>query len=384
MTRAGVPTVGIVGAGQLARMMYQASISLAIPVRLLAADPADGAVRIAGDVTIGAPDSLEALRAFASSCDIVTFDHELVEPEHLRALEAAGTVLRPGAKAAAVVVDKREQRAAMHRAGASMPLHEEVRTFAEVDAFAASSGWPLVLKAARGGYDGRGVWMVRGEDEARTIVADLAGRPLIVEEFCDIEAEFAVQVARRPGGEFVTYPAVDTFQRDGVFHESVAPSALPSSLTTRATEVAVAIAEEIDCVGMLAVEFFVAGGRLLANELAARPHNTAHYTIEGCVTSQFENHLRAVCDLPLGSTRLTAPAVATVNVFGPADGSDLVTALPDLLSVDVAHLHLYGKAARPGRKLGHVTVCAAGRDEALARARTAASRVAGGVKGPSR
>ena len=384
MTRGGPPVVGIVGAGQLARMMYQASISLAVPVRLLAADPRDGGARIARDVTIGAPDSLEALRAFAAGCDVVTFDHELVEPEQLRALEAGGAVLRPGAKTAAIVVDKRQQRAAMRRTGAPVPTYEEVRGLADIGAFATARGWPVVLKAARGGYDGRGVWVASREDEARAVVEGAAGRPLLVEEFCRIDGEFAVQVARRPGGEMVTYPVVDTFQRDGVFHESVAPSALPARLTSVASEIAAAVASEIDCVGMLAVEFFVAGGRLLTNELAARPHNTAHYTIEGCVTSQFENHLRAVCDLPLGSTEMTAPAVATANIFGPADGRDPADALADLLSVDDAHLHLYGKPARPGRKLGHVTVCAADREEAIARARRAAARVAGGISGASR
>jgi 5-(carboxyamino)imidazole ribonucleotide synthase len=384
MSRSGLPAVGIVGAGQLARMMYQASISLGIPVKLLAADPDDAAARIARDVTIGTPDSLEALRAFARSCDVITFDHELIDPAHLRTLEAEGAVLHPGVRTIAAVVDKREQRRAMEHVGAPTPKYAEVREFGDIAAFAAASGWPVVLKAARGGYDGRGIWIVGDEDEARATVEGLAGRPLLVEEFCEIEAEFAVQVARRAGGESVAYPAVDTVQRDGVFRESIAPSMLPLSLTSQACDIAVAIAADIDCVGMLAVEFFVANGRLLTNELAARPHNTAHYTIEGCVTSQFENHLRAVCDLPLGSTRLTAPAVATVNIFGPPDRTDPADAVAEVLTVDDAHLHLYAKRARPGRKLGHVTVCAADREDAVARARSAASRITGGVTGGAR
>ena len=228
------PVVGIVGAGQLARMMYQAAIPLAIPVRLLAASDTDGAARIARDVVIGAPDALDDLRAFAATCDIVTFDHEPVEPEHLRALETEGAVLRPGATTAAVVVDKRAQRAAMLRLGAPVPRNEEVRTPAGIAAFAASSGWPVVLKAARGGYDGRGVWIVHNEHEVRSVIDGLGGRPLLVEEFCDIDAEFAVQVARRPGGERIVYPAVDTVQRDGVFRESIAPSLLPPSITSPA------------------------------------------------------------------------------------------------------------------------------------------------------
>lgn len=372
-----LPTVGIVGAGQLARMMYQASIPLGIPIRILAAREDDGAARIARNVTIGAPDSLEAMRQFASACDIVTFDHELVEPDHLHALEAEGHVLRPGAATAAAVTDKREQRAVMRRLGVPVPAHREVASIADIDAFASEHGWPVVLKTARGGYDGRGVWILRSSSDAADVVASLAGRPLLIEEFVRIDREIAVQVARRPGGDAVVYPVVDTVQRDGVFHESIAPADIDPSLAREAAEIARSIAEAIDCVGMLAVELFVANGRLLTNELAARPHNTAHYTIEGCAASQFENHLRAVCDLPLGATTLTAPAAATVNVFGPEDGSDPADRLDEALTIEGAHVHVYGKPARAGRKLGHVTVCGDDRAGVLARARAAAARLTG-------
>jgi 5-(carboxyamino)imidazole ribonucleotide synthase len=354
-------------------MMYQAAIPLQIPVRLLAARDDDGAALIARDVMIGQPDSLGDLRSFATTCDIVTFDHELVEPGHLRTLEAEGVVLRPGAMTAAVVVDKREQRAVMQRIGAPTPPHREASSSAEIASFAAEHSWPIVLKAARGGYDGRGVWICRDAAAADDVLAAMAGRPLLVEAFVAIESEFAVQVARRPGGKMVAYPAVDTVQRDGVFHESVAPASIPGALAQEASAVARRIVDTIGCVGMLAVEFFVADGRLLTNELAARPHNTAHYTIEGSVTSQFENHMRAVCDLPLGSTALTAPFVVTVNVFGPKDGSDPADTLADALAIDGAHVHLYGKPPRAGRKLGHVTVTGDDRDVVLDRARTAAN-----------
>lgn len=368
-----LPTVGIVGAGQLARMMYQAAIPLEIPVRLLAARDDDGAALIARDVMIGRPDSLDDLRRFAAACDVVTFDHELVEPEHLRTLEREGVVLRPGAKTASVVVDKREQRAVMRRLGAPVPAHREVATLDDIATFAREYGWPIVLKAARGGYDGRGVWICADAAAAGDVFAQMQGRPLLIEAFVRIEREFAVQVARRPDGEMVAYPAVDTVQRDGVFHESIAPASVAPDIAAEASAVATRIAQEIECVGMLAVEFFVAGGLLLTNELAARPHNTAHYTIEGCVTSQFENHMRAVSNLPLGSTALTAPFVATVNVFGPKDGSDPADTLTGALAVEGAHVHLYGKPARPGRKLGHVTVTGDGRADALQRARMAAN-----------
>lgn len=368
-----MPVVGIVGAGQLARMMYQAAIPLGIPVRVLAARADDGAAAVARDVMIGEPDSLDDLLRFAAGCDVVTFDHELVEPEHLRMLESKGAVLRPGAETAAVVVDKREQRAIMQRLGVPIPPSREVATPGDIAAFGREYGWPVVLKAARGGYDGRGVWICADVNAADGVWKEMSGRPLLAQAFVRIDSEFAVQVARRPGGEDVAYPAVDTVQRDGMFHESIAPSSLPAALATQAVEIAEAIAAEIGCVGMLAVEFFAVGGRVITNELAARPHNTAHYTIEGCVTSQFENHLRAVCDLPLGSTALIAPAVATVNILGADDGSDPADTLADMLTIDSAHVHLYGKSARPGRKLGHVTVCGSDREEALARARSAAA-----------
>lgn len=368
-----LPTVGIVGAGQLARMMYQAAIPLEIPVRLLAVRDEDGAALIARDVMIGQADSLDDLRAFAATCDIVTFDHELVEPEHLRTLESEGVVLRPGAMTASVVVDKRDQRAAMQRIGAPTPAHREVATTDEIAAFAREHGWPIVLKAARGGYDGRGVWICADVTSAGDVFALMQGRPLLVEAFVRIESEFAVQVARRPAGEMVAYPAVDTVQRDGAFHESIAPSSVPHARAQEAAAIAMRIADAIGCVGMLAVEFFLADGHLLTNELAARPHNSAHYTIEGCVTSQFENHMRAVSDLPLGSTALTAPFVATVNAFGPKDGSDPADTLADALSVEGAHVHLYGKPPRSGRKLGHVTVTGEDRGDVLNLARTAAN-----------
>lgn len=368
-----LPTVGIVGAGQLARMMYQAAIPLAIPVRLLAARQDDCAARIAHDITIGRPDSLNDLRAFAAGCDIVTFDHELIEPEHVLVLQAEGIVLRPGAETAAVVVDKREQRAVMQRLGAPTPAYREVATLEDVTSFADEQGWPVVLKAARGGYDGRGVWMCADAGAAADVFAAMSGRPLLAEAFVAIENEFAVQVARLPTGGVVTYPAVDTVQRNGVFRESIAPSMISAALAHEATTIATRIADAIDCVGMLAVEFFVTDGRLLTNELAARPHNTGHYTIEGCVTSQFENHMRAVCALPLGSTALTADAVATVNVFGSEDGRDPADTLADAMAIEGAHVHVYGKPPLTGRKLGHVTVTGDDRKETLERAR----RVAG-------
>ena len=376
---AGAARVGIVGAGQLARMTLQAAIGLAVPIRLLAARPDEAAALVAADVTIGAPDSLDALTALARGCGVVTFDHELVDAEALAALQAAGHRVRPGAATVALAQDKLRQRAALAAAGLPVPPHRAVGGADDLVAFARDHGWPVVAKAIRGGYDGRGVWVLDDPDAARTVAAaaEAAGVALLAEAWVPIERELAVLVARRPGGEAVAYPVVETVQVGGICREVIAPAAVPTAVRTEAVRLALAVAEAVDVVGVMALELFAAGGRLVINELAARPHNSGHYTIEGCATSQFAQHLRAILDWPLGSTELTAPAVATVNVLGAAAGGDPISRLPAALAVEGAQVHLYGKAARPGRKLGHVTTLGTDPAETLARARRAAALLSG-------
>ena len=373
------PVVGIVGAGQLARMTVQAAIPLSVRVRLLAARADDSAALVWPDVMLGAPDSAGALREFAAGCDVLTFDHELVDPAILAMLEADGHRLRPGAAALLLAQDKGEQRTRFAARGLPVPPFRMVRTAADLTDFAAEYGWPVVVKARRGGYDGRGVWVVAGED-AMTGLLETVARDvdLMVEPWLRIERELAVLVARRPDGESVSYPPVETVQVDGICHEVLAPALTPPGLTAAAERLALDVAGMIGAVGILAVEMFVVDGALLINELALRPHNSGHLTIEGATTSQFENHLRAVLDWPLGSTALTAPAVAMRNVLGGPAGTDPAARLPEALAIENAHVHLYGKAARPGRKLGHVTVLAESRDEARARARRAGLLLSGG------
>jgi 5-(carboxyamino)imidazole ribonucleotide synthase len=231
----------------------------------------------------------------------------------------------------------------------------------------------VVAKAARGGYDGKGVWPVADAAEAARVCARAGERgvPLLVEARVPIDTELAVVVARRPGGDSVAWPVVETAQLEGVCREVRYPGSVDPALAARATELAREVAAVARAVGVLAVEFFYADGQLLVNEIAARPHNSAHWTIEGALTSQFENHLRAVLDLPLGSTAPLHPHVASVNVFG-SPGPSPLAGLADALSVRGAHVHLYGKAPRPGRKLGHVTVCGDDADDVRARAWAAA------------
>ncbi|BCJ28365.1 5-(carboxyamino)imidazole ribonucleotide synthase [Actinocatenispora sera] len=379
-TRTNLPVVGMVGAGQLARMTHQAAIPLGQSLRILAANADDGAALVASDVLIGSHTDLAALRELAAGADVVTFDHEHVPAEHIRTLLAEGHKVFPGPDALICAQDKQVMRERLGKLGAPCPRWAPVDTPADLDAFAAGS-WPVVLKAARGGYDGKGVWLVGSADEGQRLVTELrtAGTPLIVEERVALRRELAAVVARSPFGQVAAYPVVETVQVDGICVEVIAPApGLPEQRAIEAQQLAIRIANELDVVGVLAVELFEtgagadeAGGGLVVNELAMRPHNSAHWTIEGARTSQFEQHLRAVLDYPLGATGLTAPWVVMANVLGGEPGGmgiderlhHLMAELPD------AKVHLYGKQVRPGRKIGHVTVL--GDDLATVRDRAA-------------
>lgn len=353
------PVVGIVGAGQLARMTIQAAIPLAVPIRLLADRPDDGAAIVSPSVEIGSPKDADALAQFAQACDVMTFDHELVPFAVLEQLEAAGYDLAPSAATMALAQNKRLQRERFAAAGLPVPAFRMATTVEDAIDFGKAHSWPLVYKAARGGYDGRGVWIANDEASGRQLAEQLLdqGVELLVEEFVAIEQEVALIVARRRSGETAVYPLVETVQVDGMCREIVAPASVSDEMAAQAHDIAERVANLSGVTGILAVELFVAGGRLLINEIATRPHNSGHYTIEGCVTSQFEQHLRAVLDWPLGSTELTAPSVVTVNVVGGPDGVDPALRIPAALKIPGVHVHLYGKPTRPGRKLGHVTVC---------------------------
>ena len=370
------------GAGQLARMSLEAASALGIEVVVLAEHEDDAAARVAAQVLIGSPHDPDALAALAGRCDVITFDHELVDLGLLARLTAQGVAVRPGPATLELTVDKSRMRTVLAEEGIPVPAFAVLDPPAEgaerlldgVVAFAAGHGWPVVVKAARGGYDGRGVWPVADAAQAAEVCRQAAGGgvPLLVEELVPIDTELAVLVARRPDGRSEIWPAVETAQIDGVCREVLVPGTLDPAVAEAAAELGHRVAEVARATGLLAVELFSVRGRLLVNELAARPHNTGHWTIEGSVTSQFENHLRAVLDLPLGSTQPTADHVASVNVFGAADGTDPAERLALALAVPGAHVHLYGKAARPGRKLGHVTVCGPDPSDVRRRAWTAA------------
>jgi 5-(carboxyamino)imidazole ribonucleotide synthase len=367
--------VGMVGAGQLARMTQRAAIDLGVSLTVLAIRDDEPAVTAGAAHRLGAADDPAALTALAAAVDVVTLDHELVDTATLTALEARGVAVRPSPRALRVAQDKLVARETFASLGLPGPAHVVASDADGVDELAAAHGWPLVAKARTGGYDGRGVEIVA--DHAALAAVQARGGEWIIEQRIDIALEVAVLVARRPGGETVVYPVVETLQRDGICHELVMPARITADVAERAVAIALRIAEGIDAVGILAVEQFVTpSGEVLVNEIAVRPHNSGHATIEGSATSQFTNHLRAVLDWPLGATDLQAGCAVTVNVLG-TDETDVAARVPAALAVPGARVHLYGKDSRPGRKIGHVTVLGEDVDTALAAARQAAALLTG-------
>ena len=357
----GMPVVGMVGGGQLSRMTHQAAISLGLSLRVLADAEHDSAALVANGVTVGEHTSLEDLQAFADACEVVTFDHEHVPGPLVEALEQDHHV-SPSAAALRHAQDKVVMRERLAALGVPVPPFAPVATARDLEGFGRHVGWPLVLKAATGGYDGKGVWVVRDLDDADEVLR--SGVRLLAEEKVPLRRELAAVVARSPYGQAAAWPVVETVQSDGICVEVIAPApGLAEERALEAQSLALRLADELDVVGVLAVELFeLEDGSLQVNELAMRPHNSAHWTIEGARTSQFEQHLRAVLDYPLGATGLTAAWVVMANVLGGDEPGD--AGLDERLHLLLAHdpalkVHLYGKAVRPGRKIGHVTALAA-------------------------
>ena len=374
----GLPVVGMVGGGQLSRMTHQASIALGLSLRVLADAAHDSAALVAQGVTFGDHTSLDDLRAFAEQCEVVTFDHEHVPGGLLEALEAEGLRIAPGSAALRHAQDKIVMRERLSALGVPVPPFCPVATVRDVEGFARHVGWPLVLKAATGGYDGKGVWVVADAAEAAEVVS--SGVRLVAEQLVPLRRELAAVVARSPEGQGAAWPVVETVQADGICVEVVAPAPdLPEELALQAQSLALMLADELGVVGVLAVELFETVSAegvtsLLVNELAMRPHNSAHWTIEGSRTSQFEQHLRAVLDWPMGQTTMTAPIVVMVNLLGGDDADpDLDRRLHMLFGRDPGlKVHLYGKVLKPGRKVGHVTALGDDLAEVRQRARTGA------------
>ena len=371
--------VGVIGAGQLARMMQPAAIALGVPLRLLAEAEGMSAAQVIADTTVGDYTDFPTVRAWADGCTVVTFDHEHVPTASLEKLAADGIATRPGPGALVHAQDKSVMRRRLASLEVPQPRWSVVASVEAVAEFAAEgSGYPVVLKTTRGGYDGKGVWTVRSADEAAEVLRGAPdGIDLLAEEFVDFRRELSALVARSPMGQVAAYPVVESVQRDGICVEVTAPAPdLDADLAVHAQELAMTIAAELDVTGILAVELFeTRDGQVLVNELAMRPHNTGHWSIDGAVTSQFENHLRAVLDLPLGSPAPRAAWSVMVNILGGADPAtpDLYDGYPHVQARDPrVRVHLYGKALKPGRKVGHVTAYGDDLDDVRERARHAA------------
>jgi 5-(carboxyamino)imidazole ribonucleotide synthase len=371
------PVVGMVGGGQLARMTAAAAVGLGVDFRVLAAAADESAAQVCAHTMLGDYRSAADLSGFAVGLDVLTFDHEHVPGPLIAELEVTGTRVAPGSAALRYAQDKLAMRERMTELGIGCPRFAQVADLAQVTAFADQAGWPVVLKAISGGYDGRGVWVCQTPDEAAAVLA--YGVRLLAEEYVPFSRELAILVARSRSGQGAAYPVVQTVQRDGICREVLAPApGLADDLAEAAELLGLRVAAELGVTGLLAVELFETPAGLLVNEVAMRPHNSGHWTIDGSVTSQFEQHLRAVLNLPLGSTTSVAPSVVMVNILGGTD-PDLRGRLTHVLAADPGvKIQLYGKDVRPGRKVGHVTVLGTDHAAVARRARRAANYLATG------
>ncbi|WP_427016688.1 5-(carboxyamino)imidazole ribonucleotide synthase [Pseudarthrobacter sp. P1] len=381
------PVIGVVGGGQLARMMAPAAVALGFELRVLAEAPDVSAVSAVAQAPVGDYRDLDTLRRFARGVDVLTFDHEHVPTEHLQTLIAEGVNVQPRPDALINAQDKLVMRAAIAKLGLPNPAWAAVSSVADIVAFGDANGWPVVLKMPRGGYDGKGVKMLDDAAEAAA-AADwfTAMSPLLVEAKVAFSRELSALVARTPGGEAKAWPVAESIQVDGVCDEVIAPApGLPADVEAAAEAAALRIAEAFGVTGVMAAELFEtpgAGAGYLVNELAMRPHNTGHWTMDGSVTGQFEQHLRAVLDLPLGATGALGDIVVMKNFLGGAN-ADLFSAYPAALAAEpTVKVHSYGKSVRPGRKIGHVNVVGSAGDtvdDVRARATTVASIIRDGA-----
>ena len=374
----GIIRIGVIGGGQLARMMVPPAVHLGLRISVLAEAEGSSAERAADRV--GDYRDPETVFSFAETVDVVTFDHEHVPPSILRELESRGVSVHPRPDALQFAQDKILMREKLTELGVPVPAWAAVANEQELQEFIDAHGGRAVAKTARGGYDGKGVRVISSASEVRdwftALAEDGRGGALLVEELVDFVRELSQLVARRPSGEVRAWPVVETIQKDGVCAEVLAPAPVQHEATLGdAARIGLTVAEGVGVTGVLAVEMFeTADGRVLVNELAMRPHNSGHFSIEGSVTSQFEQHLRAVADLPLGDTAMTAPAAVMVNVLGgPAEGPMPVRYAEVLAKHPRAKVHSYDKLPRPGRKVGHVTVTGEDLASTLAEARAAAA-----------
>ncbi len=370
-----LPTVGILGGGQLGRMTALAAIRMGIQIRFLVPEPA-GPIDGLGATTVADWTDKNVLRAFASGCTVVTVESEWAPADLMADVLPPETALWPSSLTIKTIRDKGVQKQCLREAGLPIPDYALCKTLDEAEEAAARFGYPVLFKQLRGSYDGYGNATVEGVEGLQPAWTRLAAEDgLLVEAWAPFVRELAVLVARSPSGDHVIYPVAHTEQRDHRCHAVIVPAAISSAVAAEAQQIGLAAVEAVGGVGLTAVEMFeLENGQLLINELAPRPHNTGHYSIEGCYTSQFENHVRAILGWPLGSPALREPVAVMVNILGQRDGLLQAEGMQEALSVPGAAIHLYGKKeVREKRKMGHVTITGWEREEARSRAEKASS-----------
>jgi 5-(carboxyamino)imidazole ribonucleotide synthase len=371
----GMPTVGMIGGGQLGRMTALAAHHLGIAVVLLDPDPLCSAAQVVPRTIVASLDDPEALEKLANCVDVVTYENEWLNPERLAALEKQGFKVRPTSRTLARIQDKFFQRTDLQAAGLPVPMFAAMDSLADLEAWVVNQGFPAVIKMRVQGYDGRGVRIAHTYSELVEAWNALSYQSLLVEKFVPFEKELAVMVARSETGEVRSYPVVETVQKNNVCHTVTVPADFDAMTTRKCQHLACAAVECFDGIGIFGVELFLkTDGSILINELAPRPHNSGHYSLDACLTDQFEQYLRAIFGLPLGETALHSPAAAMVNILGE---ESMHFSLQEILDPDV-HLHWYGKSeARPGRKLGHLNAVGVDAKAALAKVLSVHQRLGG-------
>ncbi len=368
--------VGVLGAGQLAKMLANDAYRLGLRFATIEEKPGSPATFMTKFDFSGSGNDRERLDKFVASCDVITLENEFIDPEILEYIEESKPVY-PSSKTLKLIQDKFIQKKTFAQAGLKLPNYNKMDNVEDCIKFGEQFGYPFVLKARKYGYDGYGNETVRNEGEIEKAYNNLTKNNksgLLAESFVNFTKELAVMVARSKNGETAIYPCVETIQRDHICHQIIAPAEVDSAVAETAQQAALACVKAIDGVGVFGIELFLTeDGEVLVNEIAPRPHNSGHYTIEGCYTSQYENAIRAINGLPLGNTDLITGAACMINLLGERDGSG-VPSSPDKMLQSKAKLHLYDKTdSRVGRKMGHITAIANTTDEAIKIAKKAAA-----------
>jgi 5-(carboxyamino)imidazole ribonucleotide synthase len=347
--------VGVIGGGQLAWMMGEAAPGLDLELVVQTPNQDDPAIDRASEIILAAVDDAVATAELATRCDVITFENEFIDLEALQKLAAQGVCFRPSLNSLAPLLDKYEQRSYLKQIGLPVPQFTVWSSLADIQ---ARYGFPVVLKARRHGYDGQGTFIIKDAQALAEVVRRVPTSEILVEEFVAFERELGVIAARNASGKIAIYPVAETYQQNQVCHWTIAPANISEAVEKKVKAIARTILEKLEFVGVLGIEFFLTSdNQVLVNEIAPRTHNSGHYTLDGCYTSQFAMQLRAVSDLPLGKTELKSAGAVMVNLLGYEDSeSDYLEKRDRILTIPHAFVHWYGKTSRLGRKLGHVTV----------------------------